>query len=353
MGNIHVRPGVPADDAARDRFVLEASHGTFFHLAGWRRVIERVMGHEGCDLVAERGGTGERELVGVLPLMRCPSLFGAGKLISMPYAVYGGPVGESPEVALALYESAERAAVAEGARRLELRCLHDPGLDSHDLARSELYATFIHDLPDDPADVLARMPKKARAEARKARERHGLELSEGIGHLDELLRLFHRNKRDLGSPALPPALFRALADEFGERVVVHLVRRGTEPLAAVMSFLFRDTVLAYYSGTAAGADRAYSASNFMYLALQEWSVERGFRVFDFGRSRRDAGAFQFKVHQGFEPRPLHYRYRLIRDDAPPSLHPSNPKTKVLQDTWRRLPLWLARRLSTPVSRYLP
>lgn len=346
VSTTEIRPGTPADDARRDAFVRECPNATFFHLSGWRRAVERVMRHQGRDLVAERAG----EIVGVLPLVRCRGLRGRPSLISMPYAVYGGPVGEDPEVERALYREAERMARAEGVGRLELRCKDDPGLE---LPGSELYATFVRELPDAPEGVLAGMPKKARAEARKARNRHGLELTEGAWYLPDLVRLFHRNKRDLGSPGLPATFFETLAEEFPGQTTVHVVQRGTEPLAAVMSFLFRDTVLAYYSGTAEGADRQWSASNFMYMALQEWSVERGYRFFDFGRSRKDAGAFSFKVHQGFEPADLHYRYLLVRDAHTPSLNPSNPKTKILRDTWSRLPVWLTTRLSTRAARYLP
>ncbi|MCP3920345.1 MAG: FemAB family PEP-CTERM system-associated protein [bacterium] len=343
---ITIRPATTADDEARDAFVRGAERGTFFHLSGWRRTVERVMRHRGCDLLALRGD----EVVGVLPLMECRGLRGGRSLISIPYAVYGGAAGTSREVEHALFAEAERLAVAQNVGRLELRCLDDPELD---LPGSELYATFIRELPEKPEDVLAKMPKKARAEARKARKKHDLELSEGDWYVEDLIRLFHRNKRSLGSPALPAAMFKTLMEEFPGEFVVHLVRRGSEPLAAVMSFLFRDQVLAYYSGTGEGVDRAFSASNFMYLSLQEWCIEHGYRIFDFGRSRKDSGAHSFKTHQGFEPRDLHYRYRLVKDDAPPSLNPSNPKTKVLQDTWRRLPLWMTSRLSTRASRYLP
>ena len=341
-----VRPSTASDDEARDRFVRAHEHGTFFHLSGWRRVVERVMRHTGRDLVAFRGD----ELVGVFPMVACRGLRGGTSLISMPYAVYGGALGADAEVERALFAEAERLAVSERVGRLEMRYLHDPQLD---LPASELYYTFIRELPGEVDEVLKRMPKKARAEARKARNKHGLELSCGNWFVDDLVRLFHKNKRALGSPGLPTAFFRGLQDEFQEDVVVHLVRRGDEPLAAVMSFVFEDTLLAYYSGTADGADRSFSASNFMYLALQEWAVERGLKHFDFGRSRRDAGAFRFKEHQGFEARLLNYRFRLVKDQGLPSLNPSNPKTKRLRETWSKLPLWLTTRLSTPASRYLP
>jgi predicted N-acyltransferase len=211
----------------------------------------------------------------------------------------------------------------------------------------------VRELPSAPEKVLEQMPKKARAEARKARDKHGLRLREGTWYLDDLVRLFHRNKRALGSPALPRAFFAALAQELAPDVTVHAVHHGGAPVAAVMSFLWRDTLLAYYAGSAEGADRELSASNFMYMALQEWAVERGLRRFDFGRSRKDAGAFQFKRHQGFEPRDLPYRVQLVTDLELPSFNPSNPRTRWMQETWRRLPLWATERLSGALARYLP
>lgn len=346
-GAVEVRPGGAEHDAARDALVRSLEHGTFFHLSGWRRVIARVFGHRPADLLAFRGD----ELCGVLPLMRCRGPLGGTKLISMPYAVYGGPAGTDPDVERALIRAACERADAERVRRLELRSIEAP--PDCELPRSELYATFLAQLPEDPDDVLGGMPKKARAEARKARTKHGLELVEGRWYLDDLYRLFHRNKRELGSPGLPLALFRGLLDEFGDDVRLHLVHRDREPLMAVMSFCFRERLLAYYAGTAEGADRAFSASNFMYMALREWAAAQGFRVFDFGRSRKDAGAFGFKKRQGFEPTDLDYRYHLVRDTDLPSFTPSNPRTKVLRDTWGKLPAWMTQRLSDRLARYLP
>jgi FemAB-related protein (PEP-CTERM system-associated) len=343
---LELRASLAADDARRDAFVRRHPRGTFFHLSGWGRVVERVHGHDGLDLLAWRGG----ELAGVLPLMLCRGPFGARKLISMPYATYGGPLGAESQVEHALVRRAAELGEELGAAYIELRCVDDPGLE---LVPSALYATFVRDLPGEPAGVLAGMPKKARAEARKAREKHALELSTGHWYLDDLRRMFLYNKHALGSPALPAAHFQALLAQFDRDVFVHLVRQGGTPLSAVMSFAYGDTLIAYYAGTQPGADRTYSASNFMYLALQEWAVERGFKRFDFCRSRIGSGAFEFKRHQGFTPQPLNYRYRLVRDRRPPNFNPSNPRTAVLRKAWSQLPLWLARALSERLARYLP
>ena len=342
---ITVRAGLPGEDARRDAYVRAHPRGTFFHLAGWRRMVESVYGHEPLDVYAWRG----EQLVGVLPLMLCRGVFGGRHLVSMPYAVYGGPLVDDAEVASRLVEEGRRLTRELSASYLELRCFDDPALD---LVRTDLYCTFVQELPPEPAGVLARMPKKARAEARKARDKHKLELSCGHWYLEDLQRMFLLNKRQLGSPGLPAAHFQGLVDQFERDVYVHLVRQGDKPLAAVMSFAYDKTLIAYYAGTQPGADRAYSASNFLYMALQEWAVERGFRVFDFCRSRRDSGAFEFKKHQGFEPRPLYYLYHLERG-KPPAFTPSNPRTKVLRTAWSNLPLWAARGLSNRLARFLP
>lgn len=343
---VTVRRSTPEDQVAWDAFVDACPKATFFHLTGWSRAVCEEFHHEDRSWIALDGD----RVVGVLPIICCKGLRGGKALISAAYGVYGGPAGESQAIEHELYRAAEADAVALKVGRLELRCLEDPGLD---LPKADLHATFIKDLPETPEDVLKGMPKKARADARKARKNHELVLEEGRWFVADLVRLFHHNKRSLGSPALPATFFTRLLEIFGDRATVHVVKRDGEPLSAVMSFLFRDQVLAYYSGTAEGVDRSYKASCFMYMALQEWAVEAGYRVFDFGRSRKDSGPFSFKVHQGFEARDVHYSFRLVKDAGLPTLNPSNPKTKILQDTWKRLPLSVTTRLSGRAARYLP
>lgn len=342
-----IRPALAVDDAERDRFVRDCPGASFFHLSSWRAEVCARFGHRGRDLLAWRDG----RIVGVFPLVSCRSPFGSEKLISMPYGVYGGPVGESEEVVDALLEAAADLARDDRVARLEMRC--DPAPEGCDWTPSSMYATFVAELPDDPSKVMPSMPKKARAEARKARERHGLTLREDRASVRGLHDLFHENKRSLGSPGLPIGWFRGLLDAFGDEITVHRIEREGQALMCVMSFLWRDTWMAYYAGTAVGADRQYSVSNFAYMALREAAIERGFRHFDFGRSRRDSGAFKFKERQGFQERVLDYRYLLVRDTELPSFTPSNPKTKLLRDTWSRLPKSVARAISTPLSKYLP
>ncbi|MBI5363507.1 MAG: GNAT family N-acetyltransferase [Planctomycetes bacterium] len=318
-----------------------------FHLAGWRRAVTRVFRHENRDLLAFRGA----ELVGVLPLMRCRTPFLASHLISVPYGVYGGPLGADRDVEHALVAEARALARRLGVGRLELRCFEDPGVA--ELVPSTLYSAFLQKVPSDPTQVMAAMPKRARAEARKAIEKHHLELSEGEWYLGDLVELFGAAKQGLGSPGLPRAWFEALMEELPGKVVLHLARKGDLRLAATMSFVSNGVFSFYYIGNTPEANREYSATNFLTVRLQEWCATRGIPVFDLGRSRLDTGPYQFKKNQGFEPTPLAYRYDLVQAKELPSFNPSNPRTAKLRETWAKLPPAVARLLSGRLMRYLP
>ena len=172
--------------------------------------------------------------------------------------------------------------------------------------------------------------------------------------MDLFYRLFVADKQRLGSPPLPRRWLKALREEFGDAVVVHIAKsEDGKPLAAVMSFCFRGTLHAYYSGSVFKA-RATGVNDFIYCKIMEWCVENNHRVFDFGRSRRDSGAAQFKKNMGFVPEPLHYQYFLLREGAQlPDFNPSNPRLHVPRRIWSHLPEFVARGLSGRLSRYLP
>jgi predicted N-acyltransferase len=213
--------------------------------------------------------------------------------------------------------------------------------------------TFEKSLPESHEEVLASMKKDERRLVRRAADTHGLEVREGAHFLDELTELFHSSKRRLGSPGLPRAWFAALLEELPGEVALHAVRRGDETLAVSLSFVDGDSLRMYYIGTAEGANESYATTSFLISELQRWAIERGLRVFDLGRSRRDAGAARFKRNQGFTAAPLHYAHGLVRDTGLPSFHPSNPRTAVLRRTWARLPRAVCVALSEQVAPYLP
>lgn len=340
-----IRPLTSGEEAAHDRYVLSQEQGTFFHLTGWRDHIVQHLGHQPLYLIAEVDGV----IRGTLPLFEVRSPLLGRAMISVPYAVYGGVLTDEPDVAAALLAEGCQCADRANVRYLELRQIH---AQQDDLPTTDLYSTFICELPTDPEECLTMIPRKSRASTRQARDRHHMEMVQGSDLLDRFYELFVLNKRSLGSPVFSREYFRDMMDRFGDSVLLHGVIHEGNVIATTLSFVYRDMLMPYYSGSEPGLERL-GTMNFLYWKLMEDGVKRGLRLFDFGRSRSGSGAFAFKKNMGFTPTPLRYSYYLRDGAVIPSVNPSNPKYDLIKKTWQRLPLGLVRALGPRLMRYLP
>ena len=329
--------------AAWDAYVMAAPKATFFHRAGWQRVLREVFRHDTHFLKAERAG----RIVGVLPLAHVKSFLFGSALTSLPFAVYGGVVADDEEAAQVLEAQAQRLARQLGVQHLEMRNLEPRHAD---WPKQDLYVTFRKAiLPEEEANMLA-IPRKQRAMVRKG-IKNGLksEIDPGV---DRFFALYADNVHRHGTPALPKRYFQALRKEFGADCEVLTVSAPDgRPISSVMSFYFRDEVLPYYAGDDEAA-RELAGNDFKYWELMRRSCARGLKVFDYGRSKQGTGSFSFKKNWGFEPQPLHYEYCLYKRDAVPQNNPNNAKFKLLIETWRRMPIGMANWLGPFVVRSL-
>ena len=156
----------------------------------------------------------------------------------------------------------------------------------------------------------------------------------------------------LGTPVFPKSFFENLVSEFGAQIDVMVVVLESQPVSAVMSFLFRDTILPYFAGANAAAPRL-AANNFMYWQLMTLAAQKGVRYFDFGRSKKNTGAYAFKSQWGMNVTPLDYQLYLVRRKTVPNFSPVNPKFEIAGRIWRRLPRSLARMLGPRIVRWFP
>jgi FemAB-related protein (PEP-CTERM system-associated) len=329
-----------ADSTAWDRYVRAHPAATFFHLAAWRAVIERAFGHRTHYLVAEQDGA----VAGVLPLAAVKTGLFGHRLISVPFCVYGGPLAEDAATAAALADHAALLGDRLGAAATELRPMIDPGdvFAAGGWQRREgLYVTFRRRFTGSDDDNMKAIPRKQRAMVRKGIER-GLVASTGRD-VDGLHRVYAESVRNLGTPVFARRYFRILAEAFaGDMDVVTVAHRGAT-LAAVMNFYWRDEVLPYYGGGTAAA-RAVAANDFMYWSVMRGAAARGFRLFDFGRSKVGTGSYAFKKHWGFAPAPLTYLFHVAPGRTIPENNPLNPKYRLMIAAWQRLPLPVANAL---------
>lgn len=94
------------EEDAWDSYVYESDAATFYHQIGWRNVVLKTYGHKPRYLVA-RGDDGG--ITGVLPMFLMESRVFGRKLVSVPFAPYGGVCADDAGVGRALVEEGKRA----------------------------------------------------------------------------------------------------------------------------------------------------------------------------------------------------------------------------------------------------
>ena len=326
-----------------DQFVLQCPAASFFHRAGWQKIIHEVFRHETYFLFAVKN----EEFQGVLALGHVNSWLFGNSLVGLPFAVYGGVAAVTDEAAAALEAEAQLIAQRLGVDHLELRNIEQRHAD---WPTQDLYVTFRKEiLAEEEANMLA-IPRKQRAMVRKG-IKNGL-TTRVERDVEQFFALYADNVHRHGTPAMPKRYFQALMTEFGKDCeVLTVVSPDGRALSSVMSFYFRDEVLPYYAGDDEAA-RDLAANDFKYWELLRRACARHLKIFDYGRSKKGTGSYAFKKNWGFEPQQLNYNYRLYRSDAIPQNNPSNAKYKLLIATWRRMPIGLANWLGPFIVRNL-
>lgn len=327
-----VRSATDSDSTGWDAFVLSHPDGTFFHRYGWSGIFRDVFRLEPRYLVAERG----QDIVGVLPLVLQRSLLFGTSLLSLPFCVEGGPLTRDDEADDRLTTAALAIQKETQAPHLEYRSRK--ASREGWIVRNDLYATFRRPLSIDDQENLKAIPRKQRAVVRKTLE-SGLQ-SQVNGDIKEVFHVYAESVRNLGTPVFPKRYFSILRATFGADCDTVTIRDNGVPVSAVVNFYHRDTVLPYYGGGTSLA-RRNGANDFLYWEVMRLAAARGYKQFDFGRSKSGTGAFAFKKNWGFVPEWLEYEFHVLPGHAMPDKNPLNPKYARMIQAWKKLPLPVA------------
>ena len=166
-------------------------------------------------------------------------------------------------------------------------------------------------LPASKEELLKSFKSKLRSQISRPQKEGMTAIIGGAELIDPFYRVFSVNMRDLGSPVHSKRLFREIFQEFPENAKIGLVKYQGEDVAAGLIFCFRNTVeipwassLKKYNGL--------SPNMLLYWSLLEYSCDKGFQYFDFGRSTPEEGTYKFKEQWGAKPSPL-YWYDIVLD----------------------------------------
>jgi FemAB-related protein (PEP-CTERM system-associated) len=317
-----------------DEFVNNTEQATFFHLSGWKDVIEKSFGHKTYFLYTEHEG----KITGILPLVHVNSLLFGNQLVSSAFCVYGGIVASDEQAYAELDAEACRLAEQLGVDCLEMR---NRVQKTPERPHKDLYVTFRKDLDADVEKNMLAIPRKQRAMVRKAIDA-GL-TSTIDTDVDRLYQAYSESVRNLGTPVFSKKYFQILKAVFGEQCEVLTVELNGQLVGSVMNFYYKDEVLPYYGGGTALA-RDVKGNDFMYWEVMRRAVGKGIKIFDFGRSKIGTGSYSFKKNWGFVPEPLFYEFYLVKSKTLPDINPLNPKYQLFIAAWKKLPL--------PVSQFV-
>jgi hypothetical protein len=108
-----------------------------------------------------------------------------------------------------------------------------------------------------------------------------------------------------------------------------------------------------YYGASLAEHNNDGPNNFMYWNLIAQSCREGYRQFDFGRSKRGTGSFDFKSSWSMQTMALPYRYQLVRAKELPRLSPVDSKFQLPVAIWKRMPFRWTTILGPRLIRWIP
>jgi FemAB-related protein (PEP-CTERM system-associated) len=329
-----------------DSYVMQHPQGSPFHLSSWQRTIQSTFKHRPRHLVSMDQ---QNNIKGLLPLFSVRSLIFGRMLISTPQAAYGGMLSDSESISNELLSKAQEIARSENVQFLELRNFRN-SVDSPALISKDLYVTFRQELNPDPEKNFLSIPRKTRAECREG-IKNGLEFKVNEIGVDGFYQIYSRSVRDLGTPVFSKRLFANGMREFGENCKIFSVHWQGKPVSAVWTLFYKDEVVPYYGGSLREYNRL-ALNNYMYWMLIKYGCENGYRIFDFGRSKKGTGSFDFKKRWGMVMTDLPYQYFLVRKNSLPDTSPLNPKFSLSIRLWQKLPMPIANTFGPIISNHL-
>lgn len=295
--------------------------------------------------MAEENGT----VRGILPLFVQKSWLLGKWVCSMPLVQGGGVAAENLEASQQLLQKACALTVEVGGKYLELRGC---SAQTCGLKRRDDKVKAVLSLNDDPQKMLQAFDSRVRTSIRKA-QKAGLSCHFGGAELlADFYVVFSENMRDLGTPVYERRFFEDVLQAFSRECFLCVVRFEGKPIACDLLVGFRQTI-----------ESAWAASIRKYLSLKpnmflHWNAfcfaaDRGYSVFDFGRSTAGSGTHRYKMQWGSQEIPLNWSYWCPGEQKVQTLDRHNPKLRFAIGAWRKLPLSIANRVGPVLVKHLP
>jgi len=329
-----------------DAYIAAHPKSKIYHESRWNKLIEKTFGHKTAYYVLKRGS----EICGVLPLVRFNSMIFGKFAVSLPFINYGGPLLNDEADAPALVQALADFRKQQDLKFVELRLDEEMPLE---IPCKQHKVTFFLDLPDDEEALMKSFKAKLRSQIRRPGKAEMYAKSGGEDLLDDFYTVFTVNMRDLGTPPLPKDFFRNILQAYPENASISAVYSKEHKVAAA-SFLigFGDTMEIPWASALREFNK-FSPNMLLYWESLRYSVEKGYKRFDYGRCTPDTGTYKFKKQWGSVESPLYWYYVMPEGEELPEMNHSNSKFDMVIKTWQKLPLGVTKFLGPKIIKHIP
>lgn len=191
---------------------------------------------------------------------------------------------------------------------------------------------------------------KTRNQVRKA-EKSNFEVKIGREELlDDFYNVISEAWRDLGTPTHSKKFYRNILRElngnnaFSSRLIVLYVNNEA---ASAACLIFNSEVIHHPYAATLKKYNKLSLNNGLYWEIVKFAINSGVSYFDFGRSRKSQGTFDFKKSWGAQEIPLFYYYFNV--DKIENMEDS-AIAKTMISVWKKMPLFFTNLVGPLVIR---
>ena len=339
--NIRIDHSQNVDRDVWDTYVLAHPDADHYHLSGWGRIIEMVYRYEALYISAWNGPA----IVGVLPIIVMGSAFTRKSLVSMPFLDYGGICADNPETVQILYKAAQKEMIRRRGGLIDLRHRKEISIPLENYSDK---VSMILKMQNNSSEMWNKCGSKLRNQIRKAEKEQLQARWIDIEGLKDFYDVYTFNMRDLGSPPHSFGFFRQILAEFSDAQIL-LIQHGSKVIGGGLCLTFRDTMLVPWASSL----RPYfhlCPNNLLYWEAIHTACDKGLVHFDFGRSSRESGTYQFKKQWGAAEEALHWQSNVsggcLVDQS------GNHALELVVKVWKTLPVNITRFIGPILRRRL-
>lgn len=273
-------------------YVNSHPDATIYHTLEWRDILYDEYRFEPVYLIAREGG----RVVGVLPMFLIKNLRGR-RLVSLPFSIYGGPIGETKDAISSLLRKSVEMVKEGVANSVEMKPFQQSDLAENAGLTTLLWGIgTVMDLGisrDKSWDGLTEKFNVQKA------EKKGLSffLTDGE-RLQEFYRLQLMTRKRLGLPTPSLRYYASFFEKMPGMVKLAIVEKNGGAIAGDIFFIFKDNILLVLNAS----DWSYrncKPNDFMIWNIIKWSIASGIKSLDHGPAfLGDKGLLHFKRKWG-------------------------------------------------------